>query len=89
MNACPALRPDARMALGIDQDDAVLIEQTVVPFDEDGVIAFIPEADPRAAVGQRISPHFHRGIERGSHARSHLAIPLAGVRSGIDACLLP
>ena len=45
------------MLLGIDQDDAILVEQPPVAFDQDLEIAAILEGDPGAAISQDIGVH--------------------------------
>ena len=59
----------------IDQDNAVLVEQAVIAFDEDLEVSLILKADPCPAIGHDISAHSDAGVERGAHARPRLAIP--------------
>ena len=73
----------------IDQDDAILVEELGVSFDQNLKIALIGEVQPSAAIGQRIGPLADGGVEGRAHARSRFEIPFAARRLGIDAGLLP
>src|SRR5204862_5575571 len=48
------LHLDVRVLRRIDDDDAVLVEEALVALDQDREIAAILEAQPGAAVGQRV-----------------------------------
>src|SRR5690606_22373540 len=80
---------DVAVLLWIDEYDAVLVEQVLVALVHDLEIAAVLEADPRAAIRQRIGAHADGGVERGAHARAGLAVPLSACRLYVDARVLP
>src|SRR5262245_20884814 len=61
------LRLYMRMLGGIDQNDAVLVEQAVVAFHHDGEVAAVPERQPSAAVREHIGVGCGGGVERRAH----------------------
>ncbi len=73
----------------IDQDHAVLVEQLGIAFDNDLQVAFVLEADPGRTVGQRVGAHAGGGVERGAHARTGGAVPVAAGGLDVDAGALP
>src|SRR5690348_1670590 len=64
-----------RMLFGIDQHDAVLVEQALVAGDENVEIAAILERKPGAAVGEHVGVGGGRSIERSAHALADLLVP--------------
>src|SRR5258708_19801736 len=77
------------MARGIDQHDAVLIEETLVALHEDREIAAVLEAEPGATVSQRIALDPRRGVESGAHAGAGVAVPARALLLHVDAGLGP
>src|SRR5215467_1719076 len=80
---------DVRMLFGIDQHDAVLVEQALVAGDEDVEIAAVLERKPGAAVGEHIGVGRGRGVERRAHALADLLVPGTFLLADVDAGGLP
>jgi hypothetical protein len=78
-----------RVLLRIDQYDAVLIEKLRVTLDQDLEIILVDEAQPGAAVGERISMFTDGGVKRRAHARASFQIPIATCMYWINVRLLP
>src|SRR5262249_54153617 len=78
-----------RMLFGIDQHDAVLVEQALVAGDEDVEIAAVLEREPGATVGEHIGVGSGRSIERRAHALADLLVPGAFLLADVDAGGLP
>ena len=74
-----------RMAPGVHQHDAVLVEQPRITLNQNSLILPIAKAQPSAAIGQNVSTLRGGGIQRRPHALAHFAIPLAAPSSGINA----
>src|SRR3989337_1716174 len=85
----PLLGLHLRMFGRIDQDDAILVEQLGVSFDQDLEIVLVGKAQPGAAIGEGVGPFANRRVERGAHAGARLEIPFAARRLGIDPGILP
>src|SRR5215472_5870524 len=80
---------DVRMLFGIDQHDAVLVEQALVAGDEDVEIAAVLEREPGAAVGEHVGIGGGRGVERRAHALADLLVPGTFLLADVDAGGLP
>src|SRR5262245_30553241 len=78
-----------RMLFGIDQHDAVLVEQALVAGHEDIEIAAVLEREPGAAVGEHIGVGGGRSIERRAHALADLLVPGTFLLADVDAGGLP
>ena len=63
------------MLVRVDQHRAVLVEEALVALDQDHEIAAVLEGQPGAAIGENVSAHRRRGVERRPHALSGVAIP--------------
>ncbi len=74
---------------GIDENDAVLIEEPVITFDENLVLLLVLEGGPRGAVGEKVCTHAHSCVDCGAHTGAYLAIPIAGRGIDIDAGCFP
>src|SRR5262245_42074499 len=72
-----------RMLFGIDQHDAVLVEQALVAGHEDVEIAAVLEREPGAAVGEHVGGG--RGVERRAHALADLLVPGTFLLADVDA----
>src|SRR5690625_1195565 len=77
---------DVLVALGIDQDHAILVEEAVIAFDQNLQVTAVLKADPGAAIGQGIGRHLRSRVKSRAHAGAGLAIPAS---SRLDACCLP
>src|SRR5262249_48486356 len=78
-----------RMLFGIDQHDAVLVEQELVAGHEDVEIAAVLEREPGAAVGEYVGIGGGRGVERRAHALADLLVPGTFLLADVDAGGLP
>src|SRR5262249_51622635 len=78
-----------RMLFGIDQRDAVLVEQALVAGHEDVEIATVLEREPSAAVGEHVGIGGGRRVERRAHALADLLIPGTFLLADVDAGGLP
>src|SRR5215467_12765982 len=70
------------MLLWIEEDHIISVQQTRVAFDEHREIALIAEAEPRAAIRQRVSTNGRGGVERRAHAPSDISVPRASAGLG-------
>src|SRR5215467_4260543 len=77
------------MLFGIDQHDAVLVEQALVAGHQDLEIAAVLEREPGAAVGEHIGVGGGRGVERRAHALADLLVPGTFLLADVDAGGLP
>ncbi len=75
--------------LGVDQDDAVLVEQNGVALDDNLEVAAVLEAEPGAAVGQGVGIHAGGRVEGRAHAGAGLAVPGTGSHLDVDGGRLP
>src|SRR5579863_7818986 len=66
------------MALRIEFDDVVAIDQRGVAFDRNVEWPLVLEAEPSAAVRQRIGGHRRGGVKRGAHTAANILVPAAG-----------
>src|SRR5215468_3288403 len=78
-----------RMLRRVDEHDPVLIEQLLIPFDEDGEVTAILEGEPRAAIGEDVGTHRGRGVQRRPHPRPGFLVPRTLVRLDVDPGRLP
>ena len=78
-----------RVALRIDQHDAILVEQPRIAFNHNPLILPIAETQPGATISQDISALRGGGIQGGAHALPNFPIPLPAPRGGIHAGQLP
>ena len=67
----------------------ILVEHAFVTFDQDLQIALVPEMNPGATIGQRVSIAGAGGVERGTHALADRLVPGAFVLFDVDAGVLP
>ena len=67
----------------LDRDEAVLVEQRGRVGQQDREARPVRESDPARLVGQRVSAHRGRHVERRAHAGADLAVPAAGGLGGV------
>src|SRR5690625_4997555 len=72
------LRLDVLVTLRIHQDHAILVEEAVVSFDQDLQVAAVLEADPGAAISERVRGHLSRGVQGWTHPGAGFTIPASG-----------
>src|SRR5438105_2291540 len=58
--------------------DIVAVDEPRIALDQDGERSPVLEAEPGAAVGQRIGRHCRGGVERLAHAAADVPVPAAG-----------
>src|SRR5574341_531419 len=78
-----------RVLRRVDENDAVLVEEALVPYHRDDELAPVLAREPRAAVGERVGVHSRCGVERRTHARARVAVPRPLVLGDVDARGLP
>src|SRR5690625_2084472 len=66
---------DVLVALGIDQDHAILVEEAVIAFDQNLQVTAVLKSDPGAAIGQGIGRHLRSRVKSRPHAGAGLSVP--------------
>src|SRR5262249_9528700 len=77
------------MLFGIDQHDAVLVEQALVAGHEDVEIAAVLEREPGAAAGENAGVGSGRGVERSAPGWADTLVPGTCLLADVDAGDLP
>src|SRR5574337_389904 len=73
----------------IHQDDAVLVEEALVPFHQDGEVSPVLEGQPGAPVGQDVGAEGGGGVAGWAHAGAGVLVPGALGLVDVDAGRFP